>query len=116
MGIKPHDHGCWGSRGNIFTLQDLDTPQANQSAAASSSSVLKSECTAKVARYALGFLFGLGFILSIVTFIAAAATLPLGTVTILIMVTQAAFAAALAFKLYDLFKHDVPTCSITSKA
>lgn len=116
MGIKPHDHGCWGSRGNIFTLQDLDTQQANQSAAASSSSVLKSGCTAKVARYALGFLFGLGFILSIVTFIAAAATLPLGTVTILIMVTQAAFAAALAFKLYDLFKYDVPTCSITSKA
>jgi hypothetical protein len=112
MGIKPHEYGCWGERGNVFTLHDIERgTESYKAAPRSAPRPLKSGLAAKASRFALGLLFGLGLTLSLVTFIAAAVSLPLGAITVLILITQAAFAITLAYKLYKLIKEEPTSCS-----
>lgn len=104
--VKAHEYGCWGGKGkNIFTLQDVDSCRT-ETTSKTSSNPIKSDLATKIAHFAEGLAVTAGLVLSLITFVAAAITLPLGAISVLILVTQLTFAVILAYKLYQIIKQD----------
>lgn len=104
--VKAHEYGCWGGKGNnIFTLQDVNSGRT-ETASKTSSSPTKSSLATKIARIAEGVAVAAGVVLSLITFVAAAITLPVGATCVLILITQLTFAVILAYRLYHLIKGD----------